>query len=458
MATTPITIFYSYSHRDEAFKEQLEIHLALLRRKSLIKTWHDRRIIPGQEWETAIESHLDEADIVLLLVSADFIASDYCYGKELARAMEKHERNEAKVIPVIVRPVDWSDAPFARLQAVPKDGNPITCWANQDEAWLDVERGIKDAIEALQEIKYRAVSTPALTPIGDVIKAEFKEIENALMHSTSEGVFCEGIPSGISDLDRLLGGVRSSELVIVAARPSMGKSDFVLNIAAGAALDKGYPVAFFSMQMPVQRLVRRLIAANSDLDSHRIWSGHIYDKDFPKLALAAGKLFEAPLYIDETPRLDITAVIEKARSLRAQKQIRLVILDSLQQLVVSESKTRAETVIDLKALAKELQVPVVATFNVSAKAEKRRDRRPLLVDLHEWEGLEQDADVVLFLYRDEIYNPSTLDRGVLDIIVAKNRNGPTGLVRALYRPEASNFKDLMVSGEYYEEDEEEKSK
>jgi replicative DNA helicase len=109
-------------------------------------------------------------------------------------------------------------------------------------------------------------------------------------------------------------------------------------------------------------------------------------------------------------------------------------------------------VIDLKALAKELQVPVVATFNVSAKAEKRRDRRPLLVDLHEWEGLEQDADVVLFLYRDEIYNPSTLDRGVLDIIVAKNRNGPTGLVRALYRPEASNFKDLMVSGEYYEEE------
>src|SRR5215813_14909268 len=155
MATTPTTIFYSYSHRDEAFKEQLEIRLALLRRKGLIKTWHDRRIIPGQEWETAIENHLDEADIILLLVSADFIASDYCFGKEVVRAMERHERNEAKVIPIVVRAVDWSDAPFGRLQALPKDAHPVTSWNNQDEAWLDVEKGIKKAIEELQDIKYR---------------------------------------------------------------------------------------------------------------------------------------------------------------------------------------------------------------------------------------------------------------------------------------------------------------
>jgi hypothetical protein len=119
MSTTPVTIFYSYSHKDEELKDQLETHLALLSRKGLI-TWHDRRIIPGQKWDTAIDSHLDESDIVILLVSADFIASDYCYGKEVVRAMERHERNEAKVIPVIVRAVDWIDAPFGRLQVLPR--------------------------------------------------------------------------------------------------------------------------------------------------------------------------------------------------------------------------------------------------------------------------------------------------------------------------------------------------
>ena len=150
MATNPVTIFYSYSHKDEALKEQLDTHLALLRRRGLVSTWHDRRILPGPDWETVIDKSLDEADIVLFLVSADFMASDYCFGKEVVRGMERHELNEAKVIPVIVRAVDWVDAPFGKLQALPKDAHPITSWNNPDEAWLDVERGIKRAIEELR--------------------------------------------------------------------------------------------------------------------------------------------------------------------------------------------------------------------------------------------------------------------------------------------------------------------
>ena len=456
MSTTPVTIFYSYSHKDEELKDQLDTHLALLSKKGLIKTWHDRRIIPGQKWDTAIDSHLDESDIVILLVSADFIASDYCYGKEVVRAMERHERNEAKVIPVIVRAVDWIDAPFGRLQVLPKDARAITSWNNQDEAWLNVEQGIKKAIDAIQELRYRDTSTPALTPIGDLIKAEFKQLETVYTQADSEGLFCEGIPTGIRDLDRLLGGIRSSELVVVAARPSMGKSDFVVNIAARASLDRGHAVAFFSMQMSVQRVVRRLIAASSDVNSHLMWSGYIGERDFPKLATAAAKLFEAPLFIDETPRLTITDVMTRVRSLQAQNRVQLVIIDSLQQLLISPSATNADCVSDLKALAKDLQVPVIVTCNVSSKVERRQDKTPLFADLENWGSLEQDADVMLFLYRDEIYNPSTLEPGVLDIIVAKNRNGPTGLVRALYRPEASNFRDFALSDEHYEKEEDSK--
>lgn len=309
MKSKPVIVFYSYSHKDEPFKEQLETHLALLRRKELIKVWHDRRIIPGQDWEATIDRQLDEADIILLLVSPDFMASDYCYGKELIRAMEKHERNESIVIPIIIRPVEWSDSPFARLQVIPKDGKPVTSWSDQDEAWLNVEREINKAIGAIQELKYRDSSTPALTPIWDVIKAEFKQLEKVYSQAGSDGVYCEGIPTGIHDLDHLLGGVRSPELVVVAARPSMGKSDFVLNIATRAAVDRGEAVAFFSMQMPVQSVVRRLIAASSDVNSHLMWRGYVRENDFPKLATAAAKLFEAPLYIDETPRLTMTCAV-----------------------------------------------------------------------------------------------------------------------------------------------------
>src|SRR5713226_3133531 len=125
MSLTPVRMFFSYSHKDEGSKEQLEIHLAILQRKGLINTWSDRKILAGQNWESIIETQLDHADIVLFLISADFVASDYCYGKEMLRALERHERNEAKVIPIILRPVDWSDAPFSRLQALPKDGKPV---------------------------------------------------------------------------------------------------------------------------------------------------------------------------------------------------------------------------------------------------------------------------------------------------------------------------------------------
>jgi replicative DNA helicase len=147
----------------------------------------------------------------------------------------------------------------------------------------------------------------------------------------------------------------------------------------------------------------------------------------------------------------MTDIIDRSRSLKVRNRVQLVIIDSLQQLVISHSKTNSECASDFKALAKDLQVPIVLTCNLSPKAEKRRDKTPIFADLEDWASLEQDADVVMFLYRDEVYNPSTLDPGVLDIIVAKNRNGPTGLVRALYRTETSNFRDFAESEKNYEE-------
>ncbi len=149
--SSPLRVFFSYSHRDEAFRRTLENHLSILRRQGIIQGWSDRDIAAGEEWKTEIDQNLEVADIILLLVSDEFIASDYCWDKEMTRALERHDAHEARVVPIIIKPVDWRKAPFARLQALPKDGRPITTWSNRDEAWLDVARGMRRVAGVLNE-------------------------------------------------------------------------------------------------------------------------------------------------------------------------------------------------------------------------------------------------------------------------------------------------------------------
>src|SRR3989454_1726544 len=156
-SSTPVEVFYSYAHKDEAFRNKLETHLSLLRRQGLITAWHDRHILPGTDWAQAIDEHLERASVILLLISSDFLASDYCYGIELQRALERHQVNEARVIPILLRPVDWNKAPFAYLQALPTGAKPITTWRNRDAAFTDVAAGIRRVIEELPSL---AASAP----------------------------------------------------------------------------------------------------------------------------------------------------------------------------------------------------------------------------------------------------------------------------------------------------------
>src|SRR5260221_9796791 len=146
-SSTPVEVFYSYAHKDEVFRNKLETHLSLLRRQGLITAWHDRHILPGTDWAQAIDEHLERASVILLLISADFLASDYCYGIEMQRALERHQANEARVIPILLRPVDWHGAPFEHLLALPTDAKAITTWSNQDAAFADVAAGVRRAVE-----------------------------------------------------------------------------------------------------------------------------------------------------------------------------------------------------------------------------------------------------------------------------------------------------------------------
>ncbi len=263
-----------------------------------------------------------------------------------------------------------------------------------------------------------------------------------------------GIPTGFADLDRMTSGLQPGDLVIVAGRPSMGKTSFALNIAEHVALDVRLPVAVFSMEMAGTQLVMRTIGSVGKLDQHKLRTGRLQDEDWQRLTYAVGKLNEAPMYIDESAAL--TALELRARARRLHRQcgrLGLIVIDYLQLMSgTSPGENRATEISEisrsLKALAKELDVPVVALSQLNRSLEQRPNKRPVMSDLRESGAIEQDADVILFIYRDEVYNPETADKGIAEIIIGKQRNGPIGTVRLAFLGEYTRFENLAHPGSY----------
>ena len=264
-----------------------------------------------------------------------------------------------------------------------------------------------------------------------------------------------GIPTGFTDLDQKTSGLQPGDLVIVAGRPSMGKTAFSLNIAENVALESGLPVAVFSMEMAGTQLVMRMMGSVGKLDQHKVRTGRLQDEDWQRLTYAVGKLNDAPLYIDESAAL--TALELRARARRLHRQcgkLGLIVIDYIQLMSAnSQGENRATEISEisrsLKALAKELDVPVIALSQLNRSLEQRPNKRPVMSDLRESGAIEQDADVILFIYRDEVYNPETPEKGVSEIIIGKQRNGPIGTVRLAFLGEYTRFENL-AHGNYPE--------
>ena len=263
-----------------------------------------------------------------------------------------------------------------------------------------------------------------------------------------------GIPTGFSDLDSMTSGFQGGDLIIVAGRPSMGKTAFSINIAENVALDTGLPVAIFSMEMASTQLAMRMIGSVGRLDQHRMRTGRLEDEDWEKLTTALGKLNEAPIFIDEGAALSSFDVRARARRLHRQcGKLGLIVLDYLQLMAAPagrQGENRATEISEisrsLKALAKELDVPVVALSQLNRSVEQRPDKRPVMSDLRESGAIEQDADLILFIYRDEVYNPDSTDKGTAEIIIAKQRNGPIGRVRLTFIGEHTRFENFANAG------------
>jgi replicative DNA helicase len=269
-----------------------------------------------------------------------------------------------------------------------------------------------------------------------------------------DGSDVTGMPTGYTDLDQKTSGMQPGDMIIVAGRPSMGKTAFALNIAEHVAVEMGQPVAIFSMEMPGTQLAMRFLSSIGKLDQHRVRTGRLNDDEWQRLTYSLGKLHEAPIHIDETPALNATELRARARRLfRQYGKLGLIVIDYLQLMSsLRDNENRATELSEIsrsvKALAKELNVPVVALSQLSRNVEQRTNRRPIMSDLRESGAIEQDADLIQFIYRDEVYNPDSPDKGTAEIIIAKQRNGPIGTVRLTFLGEYTKFENFASPGSY----------
>jgi len=284
-------------------------------------------------------------------------------------------------------------------------------------------------------------------PISPILHQTMEIVES--FHGKKGGI--TGVPTGFTRLDEMTSGLQNSELIIIAGRPSMGKTAFALNIARNVAINSGIPTGVFSLEMASYQLAMRMLCAEARVDSHKVRVGRLPEKEWTKLTMAVGVLAQAPIYVDDTPAMNILEIRAKARRLKVEKNIGLLIVDYLQLIqgpARSENRQQEISMISqsLKALAKELDIPVVALSQLSRAVESRGgERRPLLSDLRESGALEQDADMVIFIYRPEVYGPVERE-GVAEIIIGKQRNGPTGHFELAFINEYVQFANLADVG------------
>ena len=317
---------------------------------------------------------------------------------------------------------------------------------NSYDVGMDVDQMLDQAEHAIFEISENKIR-PSFSPMREILKSSFQTIER--LYANKELI--TGVATGFDNLDDITSGLQKSDLIIVAGRPSMGKTAFALNIAQNAALLAGVPVAVFSLEMAKEQLVMRMLAAEARVDSQRLRKGFLGETDWPKLTEAAGRLSDAPIYIDDTPAINVIEMKAKARRLMAENGLGLIVIDYLQLMRGSAYKDSREQEISeisrsLKALAKELSVPVIALSQLNRKVEDRTNRRPMMADLRESGAIEQDADVIAFIYRDEVYNKSedNPEKGIAEIIIGKQRNGPTGIVKLAFQEKFTRFENLAI--------------
>ncbi|MFO7606769.1 MAG: replicative DNA helicase [Desulfurivibrionaceae bacterium] len=314
------------------------------------------------------------------------------------------------------------------------------CYEQQD----DINALLDETEQTIFEIS-SAKSSQSYYPISSVINDSFKMVEKL----SERKELITGVPSGFTEFDKMTAGLQPSDLIIIAGRPSMGKTALAMNIVQNSAMLSKVPVGVFSLEMSKEQLGMRMLCSISRVDSQRLRTGRVRDNDWPNLARAHGMLSESPIFIDDTPAISILEIRAKSRRLKTEHDIGLIVVDYLQLMRGRDSAERREQEISeisrsLKAMAKELHVPVIALSQLNRGLESRPNKRPQLSDLRESGAIEQDADLICFIYRDEVYNKAedNPNKGIAELIVGKQRNGPTGTVHMTFIDSITTFENL----------------
>jgi replicative DNA helicase len=313
----------------------------------------------------------------------------------------------------------------------------------------------RKASELLDEAERSVFALAERREAGDtppLARTYVKEVIEQIGRLHEKASAITGVPTGLRDLDRLTAGLQPGDLIVVAGRPSSGKTSFAMNIAENAAIREHIPTLIFSMEMPAAQLVRRMLSSLGRIDQSRIRTGQLEDDDWPRLTSAVEMISEAPIYIDDSGALSPTDIRGRARRLARQVRIGLIIIDYIQLMQVpGTSENRATEISEIsrsiKALAKELAVPVIAISQLNRNVELRPSKRPVMSDLRDSGSIEQDADLIAFIYRDEIYNPETSERGTADVIVAKHRNGSIADLHLAFLASCTRFENLAHDNE-----------
>lgn len=399
--------------------------------------FYDRR--NGIIYETVVKLYEKRRPIDLVTLSEDLKSrkeleniGGMTYLTELAgsEATTAHAAEYARIV-----------AGKATLRRLDVAGHAISGLAHDETR--ELEGLLDEAEQALFSVSQKHLKQNFIS-IKDVLADSFDRLD--ALHKDKKQL--RGVPTGFKEMDRLLAGLQRSDLIILAARPSMGKTSFVMNIAAHVAIKEGIPVGIFSLEMSKEQLIDRLLASESGIDSWKLRTGNLEDKDFEKLNRAMGVMAEAPIFIDDSAMANALEMRTKARRLQTEHGLGLIIIDYLQLMSgrASSDGNRVNEISEisrsLKGLARELDVPVIALSQLSRAVEQRHPQIPQLSDLRESGSIEQDADVVMFIYREDYYNKESERRNISDILVRKHRNGPTGDVELFFSPELMLFRSL----------------
>ncbi|HYI15206.1 MAG TPA: replicative DNA helicase [Thermomicrobiales bacterium] len=308
---------------------------------------------------------------------------------------------------------------------------------------MDIEQALDGAEKAIFAVSQKR-STRDFRSIGEILEEYFDRLDTLQQNKGT----VVGVPTGFADLDKLTGGLQRSDLIIIAARPAVGKSSLGLGMAFNAAVSHGKTVGLFVLEMSAEQIVQRMLSMETGIDSHRLRMGYIDDSEWSSVTRAFGRLAEANIFIDDTASANIMEVRSKSRRLHAERGLDLLIIDYLQLMTATRADNRVQEISQisraLKGLARELDIPVVALAQLSRAVETRQSHVPMLSDLRESGSIEQDADIVAFIYREDVYDQDTDRKGIADLIIAKHRNGPIGTVHLRFFDRTARFADLEL--------------